>query len=136
MDTTYVTRDQFGMYAGQGHGLDPGIMGVDTLVGSRIFNAHGDELGDIKDYMVEMATGTVRYALVSFGHVPELGAKLFAVPWSALILDADRHRFLLHMTAEGLKDAPGFDPDHWPSMIDAAWAQSVHKFYRTADRNP
>ena len=30
-----------------------------------------------------------------------------------------------------LKDAPGFDKDHWPSMSDKTWASGVHKFYGT-----
>ena len=121
------------MYGGQGHGLDPGIMGVDTLVGSRIYNAHGEDLGDIKDFMVEMRTGRITFALVAFGNVPGLGDKLFAVPWSALLLDANRHRFLLHVTADVLKNAPGFDKEHWPSMIDPIWLKNLHNFYGTTD---
>jgi PRC-barrel domain len=131
MDTTYVTRDQYGMYAGQGHGLDPGIMGIDTLVGNGIYNAHGDGLGDIKDFMVDMATGRITFALVSFSGLP--ASKLFAVPWSALVLDANRHRFLLHITADVLKNAPGFDKEEWPSMIDPNWIKNLHKFYGTTD---
>jgi hypothetical protein len=33
------------------------------------------------------------------------------------------------MTAEGVKNAPGFDKDHWPSMADQTWATSVHQYY-------
>ena len=28
-----------------------------------------------------------------------------------------------------LKNAPGFDKDHWPSMADKSWATDVHTFY-------
>jgi hypothetical protein len=132
MQTNYLTRDKYGMYASEeGLGLNPGFMGLDTLVGNAIFNAHGEELGVINDFMVEMATGTISYALVSFNTASDLGEKLFAVPWRALLLDANRHRFLLHVTKEALKDAPGFHKDHWPSLGDLTWSRSVHHFYGT-----
>jgi hypothetical protein len=135
METNYVSRDRYGMYAGkEGHGPGPGIMGTDTLVGNDVYNAAGEDLGDIKDFMVDMATGTISYAVLSFGGFLGMGDKLFAVPWHALVLDTDRHRFMLHVTKEALKDAPGFDKDHWPSMADPTWAQGVHRFYGTTYR--
>jgi len=30
---------------------------------------------------------------------------------------------------ERLKEAPGFDKDHWPSMADERWATSIHDYY-------
>jgi hypothetical protein len=76
-------------------------------------------------------TYKISYALVAFGNVPKLDGKLFAVPWSALVLDANRHRFLLHITAGMLKNAPGFDQEHWPSMIDPTWIKNLDNFYGT-----
>jgi hypothetical protein len=28
-----------------------------------------------------------------------------------------------------LEDAPGFDKEHWPSMADQQWAQTVNSYY-------
>jgi hypothetical protein len=61
-----------------------------------------------------------------------MGDKLFAVPWSALTLDTAKKRFTLSVLKDALKDAPGFDKDHWPSMSDQTWASGVHKFYGTS----
>lgn len=61
----------------------------------------------------------------SFG----MGNRLFAIPWNALTLDADNHNFILDVPKEHLKDAPGFDKDHWPTMADARWATHVHSYY-------
>jgi hypothetical protein len=44
-------------------------------------------------------------------------------------LDTVNHRFTLNVDKDVLKDAPGFDKDHWPSMADPTWATGVHKFY-------
>jgi hypothetical protein len=135
MATNYLTRDQYRMYAGkEGHGPGPGLMGSDTLLHSEVYNAHGDRLGDIQEFLVDMATGTICYAVLSLGGLPDIGNKLFAVPWSALILDANWHRFVLHVTKEKFKDAPGFDKDHWPVIADQSWAKGVHRFYGTTYR--
>lgn len=133
METNYVTRDKFGMYANRGDDEGPGpeLMGADTLLGNDVCNPQGEDLGDIKEIMIEMATGRVAYAVLSFGTTLGLGGKLFAVPWSALKLDTANKRFTLNISKEALENAPGFDKDHWPSMADRSWASGVHQFYGT-----
>lgn len=133
MEANYITRDNFGMYAGDGngHGDGPGpaLMGADTLLGNDVYNSDDEDLGDIKEFMIDMASGKVAYAVLSYGGVLGLGDKLFAVPWSALTLDTVNKRFTLRVPKAQLADAPGFDKDHWPSMSDKTWAAGVHKFY-------
>ena len=131
MNTNYVTRDNFGMYADKNDGPGPQLMGADTLLGNDVYNKDGQDLGDIKEFMIHMASGKIAYAVLSFGGVLGLGDKLFAVPWAALKLDTVNKRFMLDVLKETLKDAPGFDKDHWPSMSDKTWADGVHKFYGT-----
>ena len=135
MDTNYETRDRFGMYTSNGNGDGPGpaLMGADTLLGNDVYNKHGEDLGDVKEFMIDMATGKISYAVLSFGGLLGMGDKLFAVPWSALTLDTVNKRFMLDVAEDVLKDAPGFDKDSWPSMADPTWASGVHKFYGTAD---
>jgi hypothetical protein len=81
--------------------------------------------------MIDMATGKIAYAVLSFGGLLGMGDKLFAVPWAALALDTENKRFTLNAPKTALKDAPGFDKDRWPSMSDRTWASGVHKFYGT-----
>jgi hypothetical protein len=57
--------------------------------------------------------------------------KLFAVPWQALHLDTNNHRFVLNVEKERLKSAPGFNKDAWPDMADIDWATEIHSFYGT-----
>jgi len=131
METNYVTRDNFGMYADGSSGPGPALMGADTLLGNDVYNRDGEDLGDIKEFMIDMATGKIAYAVLSFGGLMGLGDKLFAVPWAALELDTVNKRFNLQVPKARLKDAPGFDQAHWPSMSDKTWARGVHKFYGT-----
>ncbi len=131
MDTNYVTRDNFGMYARKNDGPGPSLMGANTLLGNDVYNKDGEDLGDIKEFMIDMASGKVAYAVLSYGGVLGLGDKLFAVPWPALKLDTVNKRFTLDVVKGILKDAPGFDKDKWPAMSDKTWAGGVHKFYGT-----
>ncbi len=131
MTSNYLTRDHFGMYANSFDGPGPALVGANTLLGNEVCNNEGESLGDIKEFMVDMATGKVAYAVLSFGGLLGLGDKLFAVPWAALTLDTFNKCFTLNVAKEALTDAPGFNKDRWPSMSDETWAGGVHKFFGT-----
>ncbi len=116
----------------EGHvsdGPGPEVMDADTLVGDSVVNAAGEDLGEVKAIMLDVTSGRIGYAVLSFGGFLGMGNKLFAIPWSALTLDAGEKRFVLNIAKERLENAPGFDKDHWPSMADASWATQLHKYY-------
>lgn len=128
----YMERDTYGMYEFPTNGgPGPQLMGADTLNGNDVYNQKDEDLGDIKEIMLNMKTGRVSYAVLSFGGFLSLGEKLFAVPWEALKLDTENKRFVLNVDKESLEDAPGFDKDQWPNMADPAWAERIHTYYGT-----
>uniref|UniRef100_E6PJU7 PRC-barrel n=1 Tax=mine drainage metagenome TaxID=410659 RepID=E6PJU7_9ZZZZ len=136
----YEERDTYGMYKGRTNGGNvgalhegsrTGLMGADTLIGTDVHNEQADNLGEIKEIMLDMRSGRVEYAVLSFGGFLGMGEKLFAVPWGALKLDADHKYFVLNVDKERLKSAPGFDKDNWPNMVDPTWATSIHSYYGT-----
>lgn len=110
-------------------GPGPQVMAASTLRGDKVVNLHGENLGEIHDIMLDVPSGRIAYAVLSFGGVMGIGDKLFAIPWSALILDADRECFVLDIDRNELRNAPGFDKAHWPSMADPTWASEIHSFY-------
>ena len=110
-------------------GPGPGVMGTRTLLGNDVYNDEGKDLGDIKEIMLDMASGKISYAVLAFGAFLGMGEKLFAVPWDALTLDTERKRFVLNVEKERLKRAPGFDKDKWPNMADQSWANEIHAYY-------
>jgi len=128
----YVERDTYGMYntpTSGGSGPGPELMGADTLNGNDVYNQKDEDLGDIKEIMLNMHTGRISYAVLSFGGFLSLGEKLFAVPWEALKLDTVNKRFVLNVDKDRLKSAPGFDKDNWPNMADTVWAEGINSFY-------
>ena len=104
-------------------------LSASTLIGNEVRNRQGEELGKVEDFMLDLETGRVVYAVLSFGGFLGLGNKLFAVPWSAFTLDSPKHAFLLDVAKERLKEAPGFDKDHWPDVVDAEARTRIFAFY-------
>src|SRR3569833_2036066 len=47
----------------------------------------------------------------------------------AIMLDVARECFILDVEKDRLKNAPGFDKDHWPAMADMQWASDIHSYY-------
>ena len=145
----YEDRDTYGMYKTVGlkrtgsttsgpedhHGPGPHLMGADTLIGNDVLNKQSDDLGDIKEIMLDMRTGRVSYAVLSFGGFMGLGEKLFAVPWDALTLDTANKCFVLDASKDRLENAPGFDKDAWPNMADTTWQKSINDYYGSKQRN-
>lgn len=128
---SYLDRDVYGMYRKTGTGPGPALMGANTLTGEDVYNEQEEKLGDIKEFMLDMSTGEVAYAVLSFGGMLGIGEKLFAVPFDALKLDTNNKRFILNVDKDRLKAAPGFDKDDWPDMADPTWAGGIRSFYGT-----
>ncbi|MGV8916973.1 MAG: PRC-barrel domain-containing protein [Pseudomonas sp.] len=136
----YEDRDTYGIYKSNtlpvtgsdvGQGPGPDLLGANTLIGNDVYNHNDENLGDIKEIMLDIRSGKVAYAVLSFGGFLGLGEKLFAVPWGAMTLDTVNKRFVLNVEKERLKNAPGFDTDNWPDMADQSWTDEVHSFYGT-----
>lgn len=102
-------------------GPGPQLMGANTLIGNDVYNLAEDDLGDIKEIMLDMESGRIVYAVLSYGGILGIGEKLFAVPWGALTLDTKNKRFILNVVKDKLENAPGFDKDNWPDVADPAW---------------
>ncbi|CAH1082941.1 PRC-barrel domain-containing protein [Candidatus Nitrotoga sp. 1052] len=106
-----------------GPGLGPKLMGADTLIGNDVYNRAEEDLGDIKEIMLDMESGKIVYAVLSFGGVLGIGEKLFAVPWGELTLDTENKRFILNVGKDKLENASGFDKDNWPKIANPFWVE-------------
>ena len=105
------------------------VLAASTLAGDSVRNSAGDDLGKVDEIMIDIPSGKVAYAVLSFGGVLRMGNKLFAVPWSALTVDEDEKCFILDVDKQTLESAPGFDKDNWPDMADSTWGSEVFRHY-------
>ena len=115
--------------SGPGQGPGPDVMAAATLDGDKVITSDGEHVGKISDIMLDVRSGRIAYAVLSEGGFLGMGTTLHAIPWSALTLDTDEECFRVDITAQQLKDDPGFDRDHWPSMADATWGTQLHQYY-------
>ena len=108
------------------HGM---LMRTSKVIGMDVHNPANQSLGDVKDLVLDQDPGVVAYAVLSFGGFLGLGDKLFALPWPALKLDADRKKFTLDVPKERLEKAPGFDQKDWPDLTNRQWGVDIHTYY-------
>jgi sporulation protein YlmC with PRC-barrel domain len=103
------------------------ILTASSIIGDRLVNNSGLDVGKIKDIMINIHEGNIQYVVIEFGGFMGFGEKLFAIPYSSLKLNPKDHNFVLDVDKKFLASAPGFDKDHWPSTnshyndVDTHW---------------
>ena len=105
------------------------LLSSDSLIGNEVKNFQGEQLGEIKDFMIDSTNGKVEYAVLDFGGFMNIGNKLFAVPMQAMQLDTKEECYKLNQPKERLESAEGFDKDNWPNMADPKWRANINSFY-------
>ena len=105
------------------------ILSATTLVGDKVTNADGEDLGKVEELMIDLESGRVDFAVLSFGAGFLRSDKLFAVPWASLAVDQKNKQLILNVTRDMLETAEGFDKDHWPDMADRAFMNSTYSHY-------
>jgi sporulation protein YlmC with PRC-barrel domain len=100
----------------------PKVLSASTLVGDKVTNSKGADLGKVEAIMLDLERGQVAYVVLSFGRVNWMpNNKLFAVPWNVLSISFHDKKFVLNVSEETLKAAPGFDRNKWPDVPDFGW---------------
>jgi sporulation protein YlmC with PRC-barrel domain len=106
-----------------------GIVDSSKIVGCKVENAQGENLGKIESLMLDLQGGRIAYAVLSFGGFLGMGDKLFPVPMEALHFRASDEKVTLNVDKETLKNAPGYDRDTLPNANDQAWRSSIFTHY-------
>jgi sporulation protein YlmC with PRC-barrel domain len=109
--------------------MHPNVLSSSSICKDHVKNAAGDDLGKIEDLMIDLHSGRIAYAVLSFGGFLKMGNKLFAIPWEALKFDATKKNFILHVEKSRLENATGFDKDNWPNMADATFGSNLYRHY-------
>jgi sporulation protein YlmC with PRC-barrel domain len=105
------------------------FMPVSKLTTYDVTNTAGEDLGQIENFVIDMVTGRISFAIAAFGGILGISDKWFAIPWVLLSVSLDQKRFVLEIPREILEKAPGMDKDKWPEEIDLSWLEEVYQFY-------
>jgi hypothetical protein len=100
--------------------------------GTSVTNPERENLGSIRDVVLDKYEGKVRYAVLEFGGFLGVGTKLFALPWELLHYDENADAYVIKVAKEILKAAPGFDSDDWPDMGAVAFDTDLRRHYGLA----
>jgi hypothetical protein len=97
--------------------------------GTAVTNPANEDLGSIRDVVLDKFNGSVRYAVLEFGGFLGMGSKLFALPWELLNYDERVDAYVIDIDKEVLKRAPGFDSDNWPDMGAVEFDTGLRAYY-------
>jgi len=97
------------------------IKGSD-LVGFRVENQRGEDLGEVADVIINQQTGTIAYLLLSSGGVLGAAEQHYAVPIDKFELNADAQRAVLAIDRNRLQQMPTVDTRQaLPAEAPAQW---------------
>jgi sporulation protein YlmC with PRC-barrel domain len=85
------------------------LLSTETLLGSDIKNSQGQDVGDLKQLMLDPHTGRVRYAVVAIGGFLGMGEKSVIVPWHALEVARDGKSLVLNVSPQMLQQASAYE---------------------------
>jgi sporulation protein YlmC with PRC-barrel domain len=102
---------------------------IDKIIGSRVINLQGENIGSIDNLVMDIDTGSIVYAVLEFGGFLSFGDKLFAVPWQSLAALPVEGTFILDQSKAKLEKAPGFNKNDWPDIGDKGWGAGIYTFY-------
>jgi sporulation protein YlmC with PRC-barrel domain len=103
---------------------------VTELLDVKVSNHHDQNLGQIKDIVLDLEAGRVLYLVLGSGGFVGLGEKYFALPPQALGPSTKGEKALsFNIEKERLASAPGFDKSNWPDMANPEWAEEVYRYH-------
>lgn len=107
------------------------IVSTKEVIGVSVKNNEKESLGKVEELVIDKVSGEIRYWVLSFGGFLGMGDKFFAIPWNAIHYDTKEDAFILGVSKEKLKKAPGFNKDNPPNYADQNWGQSIFDYYES-----
>lgn len=105
----------------------PRFLSATSIISDRVIDPTGQEIGEIRDLMVDLEAGRIAYAVLA---AKDMGGKVFAIPWPMFEVDSERRCFILRISRAMLDEAPGMDEEAWPKYTPAHdWLARIYEHY-------
>jgi sporulation protein YlmC with PRC-barrel domain len=101
------------------------IMSEHSLLGMEVTNFQGQTLGKIRDFVIS-DDGNVPYAIT------EAGGRWYFLPTTVITIDRRNSIGLVDISADSLKNMPGFQPGFAPDLSAKNWDVQIRNFWQTA----
>jgi len=110
---------------------------ISHIKGMKVEDFDGETLGTLKDFVVDMQAGEIKYALVSLGGLSGMVARLKIVPAQRLSMATTKKETLaLDVPKFRWKRAPSFKKADLPELTQTERAQQVYQFYALTPGEP
>jgi sporulation protein YlmC with PRC-barrel domain len=93
-----------------------------------IFSRDGQKLGKVSELMVNLASGRVEFAVVSFGGFLGLGQKYHPLPFSLLDFREDKGGYVVSAEPALIDGSPAYRVDDAP-LFDGAYGDRLYSYY-------
>jgi sporulation protein YlmC with PRC-barrel domain len=107
----------------------PVVMRAGDIADASVRNPRGEEIGTIKDVVIDLYDGCIAYAALAVGGFMGLGENLYAIPWAAFKYNASDNVFILDISKERLENAPSFKDESWPAATDRDWLIGMYTHF-------
>jgi len=106
------------------------LIASDRVEGTAVRRSDGSKVGTIERLMIDKLSGSVAYAVLSFGGLLGMGQKHVPIPWARLTYDRALGGYHLNLTEEELKHAPSFEAGQEFDWGDRSQEITIHNFYK------
>jgi sporulation protein YlmC with PRC-barrel domain len=86
-----------------------GLSEARNVLGMRVRNEQGRDVGEIDNLLIDTQTGQISYVVVAVGGFMGVGEKKVVVPWSDLTIASDGKRAIATLSQTKLDGAPRWD---------------------------
>jgi hypothetical protein len=106
------------------------LVASDRVEGTPVRRSNGEKIGTIQRLMIDKISGSVAYAVLSFGGFLGMGQRHAPVPWARLTYDPALAGYRLDLTDEELSRAPAVAADREFDWGDRSREVELHNYYR------
>ena len=109
-----------------------GLISADKVEGTAVYDTSGDNVGTIKNVMIDKISGQVAYATMASGGVLGIGSDYYALPWNALKYNTSLGGYEIQMGRDKLQGAPAASESEVISKLeDRSFGTKVYDYYGT-----
>jgi PRC-barrel domain len=106
------------------------LIASDRVEGTPVRRSDGERIGTIERLMIDKLSGSVAYAVLSFGGFLGMGQKHAPIPWARLTYDRTLGAYHLDLTEEELSRAPSVAAGQEFDWGDRSREVEIHNYYR------
>jgi sporulation protein YlmC with PRC-barrel domain len=100
------------------------------LAPGTIANPKGVEIGEVKDFVLDLGTGRIAYTVGVFNQIGQSSDRVFVLPWEIVKVDLAMNTFTLSEDKTVLENAPSFALETWPNVPTSQWAGIVTAYWQ------